>query len=52
MREQIERQQQMMAQQQQIEQLAAQNAAQGEELKSHEDYESYLMSQIEGGKPV
>lgn len=52
MREQIARQQQMIAQQQQIEQLAAQNAAQGEELKSHEDYESYLMSQIAGGKPV
>ena len=51
MREQVERQQALAQHQAQIEQLSAQNAAQGEEIKNHENYESYLMQQI-GGKSI
>ena len=49
LREQIAQAQQMQMLQEQNAQLAQQNAAQGEELKNHESYESYLM-QMMGGK--
>jgi hypothetical protein len=48
MREQIAQMQQMQQLQAQNEQLARQNAAQGEELKNHESYESYLMQMMGG----